>query len=189
VSRKLGAIQSLHIDDSNDTCFDNIHIVLNAHQPDYLLMGFSRLINKIDDSSLTNIVSEFNDLLESEAFSIQKEKVLIAKKDNYLLDHDINDILEAKSSLDTNLDRFRFVFFIGYESDQLRCNAKEMADDYELRLKSEVTIKFKSLVDKMIYKDEFYKDLHIEAYLYPIPSLSTLISEIQTQVTKEWKLV
>lgn len=180
---------SLHIDDSNDTCFDNIHIVINAHQPDYLLMGFSRLINKIDDSSLTNIVSEFNDLLESEAFSNQKEKVLIAKKDNYLLDHDINDILEAKSSLDTNLDRFRFVFFIGYESDQLRCNAKEMADDYELRLKSEVTIKFKSLVDKMIYKDEFYKDLHIEAYLYPIPSLSTLISEIQTQVTKEWKLV
>lgn len=178
---------NLHIDDSNETCFDNVHIILNAHQPDHLLMGFSRLINKIDRFSLENIVSEFNALLESEAFSTQKEKVLIAKKDNYLLDHDINDILMAKSSLDTNLDRFRFVFFIGYESDHLRCNAKEMADDYEEHLKSEVTIQFKSLVDKMISKDDFYEDLHIEVYLYPIPSLSSLISEIQTQVASKWK--
>jgi hypothetical protein len=178
---------NLHIDDSNGTCFDNIHIVLNAHRPDNLLMGFSRLINIIDDSSLASIVSEFNALLESEAFSTQKEKVLIVKKDNYLLDHDINDILEANSSLDTNLDRFRFVFFIGYESDQIRCNTREMAVDYEDHLKSEVTIKFKSLVDKLISEDKFYEDLHIEAYLYPIPSLSSLISEIQTQVALKWK--
>lgn len=178
---------NLHIDDSNGTCFDNIHIVLNAHRPDNLLMGFSRLINVIDDSALASIVSEFNALLESEAFSTQKEKVLIVKKDNYLLDHDINDILEANSSLDTNLDRFRFVFFIGYESDQLRCNAKEMADDYEEHLKSEVTSKFKSLVGKLISEDEFYENLHIEVYLYPIPSLSSLISEIQTQVALKWK--
>ena len=150
-------------------------------------MGFSRLINKIDDSSLASIISEFNALLESEAFSTQKEKVLIAKKDNYLLDHDINDILEANSSLDANLDIFRFVFFIGYESDQLRCNAKEMAEDYAEHSKSEVTIIFKSLVKKMLSKNEFYKYLHIEAYLYPIPSLSSLISEIQTQVASKWK--
>lgn len=178
---------NLHIDDSGDTCFDNIHIVINAHQPDKLLMGFSRLINEIDDSSLTSIVSEFNALLESEAFSTQKEKVLIAKKDNYLLDHDINDILEASSSLDANLDRFRFVFFIGYQSNHLRCNTQGMADDYEECLKSEVITKFKLLIDKMISKDEFFEDLHIEVYLYPIPSLSSLINEIQTQVASKWK--
>lgn len=180
---------SLHIDDSKKTCFDNVHIVLNSHEPDNLLMGFSRLINRIDDSSLTSIVAEFNALLESEAFSTQKEKVLVAKKDNYLLDHDINDILEPNNSLDKNLDRFRFVFFIGYESDILRCNAKEMADDYEKHLKSEVKTQFKSLVDKIISEDDFYEDLHIEVYLYPIPSLSSLISEIQTQVTLKWTTV
>ncbi|WP_299489871.1 dsDNA nuclease domain-containing protein [uncultured Shewanella sp.] len=179
---------NLHIDGSNDTCFDNIHIILNAHQPDILLMGFSRLINKIDISSLANIVSEFNVLLESEAFSTQKEKVLLAKKDNYLLDHDINDILKANSSLDANLDRFRFVFFIGYESDHLQCHVKDMAVDYENHLKSEVIIQFKSLVNNMISADEFYEDLHVEAYLYPIPSLSSLISEIQTQVESKWKI-
>lgn len=178
---------NLHIDDSNETCFDNIHIVLNKHQSDNLLMGFSRLINKIDDSSISSIVSEFNVLLGSEAFSTQKEKVLIAKKDNYLLDHDINDILNAQSSLDANLDRFRFAFFIGYQSSNLSCNSREMAEDYEEQLKTEVTFQFKSLVDKMISEDEFYKDLHIEVYLYPIPSLSSLISEIQIQVASKWK--
>ncbi|MBG9999299.1 DUF4297 domain-containing protein [Pseudoalteromonas sp. NSLLW24] len=178
---------NLHIDDNNNTCFDNIHIILNAHHPDNLLMGFSRLIDKIDDSSIANIVHEFNSLLDSEAFSTQKEKVLIAKKDNYLLDHDIDDILNANSSLDTNLDRFRFVFFIGYQSDHLKCNAREMTIDYEKSLELEVTTKFKSLVDKMLLKDEFYEDLHIEVYLYPIPSLSSLINEIQTQVKSQWK--
>lgn len=178
---------SLHIDDGEDTFFDNIHIVLNDHAPDNLLMGFSRMLGLVGDSEIASIVSEFNDLLESEAFSTQKEKVLVAKKDNYLLDHDINHILNASSSLDANLDRFIFVFFIGYESNHLECNAKEMAGDYEDDLKSEVAIQFKSLVDKMISTDEFYKDLHIEVYLYPVPSLNALIGEIQNQVETKWK--
>lgn len=178
---------NLHIDDCDGTCFDNIHIVLNKHQPDQLLMGFSRLINTIDASSISSIVSEFNSLLGSEAFSTQKEKVLIAKNDNYLLDHDINDILNAQSSLDANLDRFRFVFFIGYQSQNLNCNFKKMSEDYEEQLKSEVIYQFKYLVDKMISEEEFFQNLHIEVYLYPIPSLSSLISEIQTQVASQWK--
>lgn len=177
---------NLHVDDSNSTCFDNIHIVLNDHEPDNLIMGFSRLINKVDDLSIASIVTEFSNLLESEAFSVQKEKVLIAKKDNYLLDHDIDDILSSSSSLDKNLDRFRFVFFIGYESDHLSCNAKELVDGYEKHLKSELKMKFKSLVDKMIGEDDYFEDLHIEVYLYPIPSLNSLVSEIKSQVELKW---
>lgn len=177
---------NLHVDDSNSTCFDNIHIVLNDHEPDNLIMGFSRLINKVDDLSIASIVTEFSNLLESEAFSVQKEKVLIAKKDNYLLDHDIDDILSSSSSLDKNLDRFRFVFFIGYESDHLSCNAKELVDGYEKHLKSELKMKFKSLVDKMIREDDYFEDLHIEVYLYPIPSLNSLVSEIKYQVELKW---
>lgn len=180
---------SLHIDDEHETCFDNIHVVLNDHEADCLLMGFSRLIDVFDDTSIKSIVTEFNELLDSDAFSNQKEKVLVAKKDNYLLDHDINEILEPNSSLDSNIDRFRFVFFIGYESTHIRCNYKENSPNYEDHLKTEVTTQFKALVDKMISKDSFFEDLHIEAYLYPIPSLSTLIDEIQTQVATTWNIV
>lgn len=176
----------LHIDDDNDTCFDNIHIVLNTHEPDNLLMGFSRLLTIVNTLSLEEIVGEFHELLESEAFSTQKEKVLIAKKDNYLLEHDINDILEPNSSLDNNLDRFKFVFFIGYESDHLKCSSKDMAQDFEEKLVSEATNKFRALVDHLVSVDDFYEDLHIEVYLYPIPSLASLINEVQNQVASQW---
>lgn len=178
---------SLHVDDEHNTCFDNIHIVLNTHEPDSLLMGFSHLLDEASDQSLEAILQEFHDLLASKAFSDQKEKVLIAKKDNYLLDHDINEILDANSSLDRNLDRFKFAFFIGYESKHLHSNSKNMAQDFEKQLISEATNRFKHLVDQLIALDEFYEDLHIEAYLYPIPSLASLLCEVQTQVAAQWK--
>lgn len=179
----------LYVDDDNNTCFDNIHIVLNAHEPDNLLMGFSRLISIVNKQSLEEIVEEFHELLESDAFSTQKEKVLIAKKDNYLLEHDIDDILKANSSLDNNLDRFKFVFFIGYESNYLECSSKNMIQDVEKQLVSEATNQFRSLVDHLIVVDEFYEDLHIEVYLYPIPSLTSLINEVKNQVVSQWTIV
>lgn len=177
---------SLHIDDGNNTRFDNIHIVLNTHEPDTLLMGFSRLVNIQDIHLIESIVNEFDDLLTSKAFSSQKEKILIAKKDNYLLEHDINEILAASQSLDNNLDRFRFVFFIGYESEHLECNSKSMPEDFKDHLVLEATEQFRTLVDKLIESDDFYEDLHIEAYLYPIPSLTSLISTVETQVKSQW---
>lgn len=180
---------SLYIDDDDKTCFDNIHIVLNLHEPDILLMGFSRLITKIDQGSIQEIVQEFDRMLASDAFSTQKEKVLIAKNDNYLLEHDINEILEANSSLDNNLDRFRFVFFIGYESPHLNCEHKNLHENYEDKLILEAKIKFKSLIENLISIDDFYKDIHVEVFMYPIPSLSSLISEIKAQVASQWQTI
>ncbi|ELB2854484.1 dsDNA nuclease domain-containing protein [Vibrio sp. RM-44-3] len=177
---------SLHVDDGNNTRFDNIHIILNVHEPDTLLMGFSRLVSVQDGKFIESIVNEFDDLLTSSAFSSQKEKILIAKKDNYLLEHDINEVLAANQSLDNNLDRFRFVFFIGYESEHLECNSKNMPEDFKNNLILEATEQFKTLVDKLIESDDFYADLHIEAYLYPIPSLKSLISTVETQVKSQW---
>ena len=128
-------------------------------------------------------------MLASDAFSTQKEKVLIAKNDNYLLEHDINEILEANSSLDNNLDRFRFVFFIGYESPHLNCEHKNLHENYEDKLILEAKIKFKSLIENLISIDDFYKDIHVEVFMYPIPSLSSLISEIKAQVASQWQTI
>lgn len=177
---------NLHVDGKNETCFDNVHIVLNCHKPDSLIMGFSRLLAKPNESSFSDIVKGFDELLGSEAFTTQKEKILIAKKDNYLLEHDIDEILEPNSSLDCNLNRFKFVFFIGYESNHIKCSSKDLNDGFEEKLIIEAKKQFKTLVDKLISKDDFYEDLNIEIYLYPIPSLSSLITEVQNQVASQW---
>lgn len=47
-------------------------------------MGFSELIGTDIEESLAEIVTNFNDLIESEAFSSQKEKILSAKIATYL---------------------------------------------------------------------------------------------------------
>ena len=169
----------LHIDDAKRTCFDNVHIILEDHAPDKLIMGFSELIGTDVEESLTKIVTNFDDLIESEAFSSQKEKILTAKDDSYLLEHDIDEILASNKSLDDSLDRLQFVFFIGYESNHLKCNEKEMETTYLKELEGEVAHQFKTLIDKLILKNDFCEYLHIEVYLYPIPSISSLINAVQ----------
>lgn len=171
----------LHIDDTHKTCFDNVHIVLEEHTPDKLIMGFSELIGTDINESLVEIVTKFDDLIESEAFSSQKEKILTIKDDSYLLEHDIDEILAPNKSLDDSLERLRFVFFIGYESTYLKCYKKEMEETYLEKLEAEVTNQFKTLIDQLILKNDFCEDLHIEVYIYPIPSLASLISAVQKQ--------
>lgn len=180
---------NLYIDDHEHTCFDNVHILLDDHDQDKLLMGFSSLLEGNVESSLAKIVQNFDDLLGSEAFDTQKEKILEAKEDNYLLQHDINDVLQANCSLDQHLNRFRFVFFIGYESDILECSSKDMKPDYIYYLELEIINKFKLLIEKLLSESDFYKDLHIEVFLYPIPSLSILVETIKDKVSSQWQLI
>lgn len=178
-SQPISAV--LHIDDTQSTCFDNVHIVLEDHAPDKLIMGFSELIDSDIEETLTEIVTKFNDLIESESFSSQKEKILTAKDD-------IDEILAPNRSLDDCLDRLRFQFFIGFESNLLKCNKKEMKETYLEELKDEVIRQFKKLIDQLILKNDFCEDLDIEVYLYPIPSLTSLIKAVQKQGESQWTL-
>ncbi|WP_429058133.1 dsDNA nuclease domain-containing protein [Aeromonas jandaei] len=171
----------LYINDRDNTCFDNIHILLQDHTNDKLIMGFSELLNSDFHDSLNKIISKFQRLLESESFTDCKEKILAIKDDNYLLEHDIDEVLEPNKSLDDYIDRFIFSFFIGYESTLLSCDIRNMVDDYLEKLKDDVIYKFKSLITQLISENDFYEDLHIEVYLYPIPSLTSLISSFKEQ--------
>ena len=172
----------LYVNDYEGTFFDNVHIILNEHEPDSLLMGFSHLIEDDVSSKLEEIVKGFDRLLESEAFTSKNEKILEDKEDGYLLKHDIDEILESNSSLDENLSRFKFAFFLGYETDFLRCNKKENPDNYLLSLEREVVSHFRGLIDSLIEKDAFFEDLHLYVYLYPIPSVDKLKCSVRKLV-------
>lgn len=178
----------LHVDDNERTCFDNIHIILNDHKQDGLVMGFSEILNNNTNikNSISTIISEFDELLQSEAFSSQKEKILTAKDDSFILKHDIDEILQSNVSLDENLDRFRFIFFIGYKSTHLECNFADMNNEYLDQLINEVKSHFKYLINGLILKNDYYEDLNIDVYLYPIPSPETLMSAVHQQGDIKW---
>lgn len=178
---------NLHIEAKTDIHFDNVHIILNDPEPDQLLMGFSYLISRFTHSSIEQIIDEFDNLLESEAFSAQQERALTIKENSYLLEHDIDEILQSTSSLDDNLDRFQFAFFLGYESDNIECNDENMPNNYLTTLKDEVTERFQTLINHLIEKDIFFKKLHVQVYIYPIPSLESLVSAVDSEVKSKWK--
>jgi hypothetical protein len=169
----------LYIDDGNDTCHENIHIVINDHSADELWMGFSYFIQSNLQAETLNIVNTFHDLLCSDAFEAKKLKILDVKQDNYLIKHDIDELLQSTASLDEHIERFRFVFFLGYESDALERDMKEMTVDYKQALIEEVQMNFKMLIDELILKNNFMKNLHVDVYLYPIPSLDSLMDEVK----------
>ena len=175
---------NLYFDNNAGTYFDNIHILLNDHSPDTLLMGFSHLIEGDFKAAIDNVVTQFDDLIGSEEFDTQQEKILEAKdqNDGYLLKHNLDEILSSTSSLDKHLDRFRFAFFLGYESSELNCSSKNMPKDYLVNLEDEVKSKFNRLVECLVEESEFYKDVHIDVYLYPIPSISSLTQAVKVQV-------
>ncbi|HAV1411523.1 dsDNA nuclease domain-containing protein [Vibrio parahaemolyticus] len=170
----------LYFDDADQTQFDNVHILLNQDQPDQLLLGFSQTLVKNHLDELDTIVSNFDYLLRSDIFKAHNERILEVKEDGYLLKHDLDEILSSEARLDDNLSRFKFVFFIGYETNHLCCNKKLLSDDYETKLESEVLEKFESLVNKLIDKDEYFEDLDVQVYLYPVPSLTNLRDVVAT---------
>jgi hypothetical protein len=172
----------LYINNSNTTSFDNIHIIIKNNDPDMLLMGFSHIINNDIDSSIKAIVNDFDKLLSSDVFRENNERILEEKEDNYLLSHDIDEILSSSSSLDENISRFIFSFFIGYETNILDCDQKNMAPDYLAHLESEVKINFNKLLDILTLKDGYFKELNITVYLYPIPSIKKLKLNVKNAV-------
>ncbi|MBN3214398.1 DUF1837 domain-containing protein, partial [Pectobacterium brasiliense] len=55
----------------------------------------------------------------SDCIDTARRKILDIKDDNYLLRHDIDEILDGSRPFDAHLDRFTFVLFVGYDSNLL----------------------------------------------------------------------
>ncbi|MEZ9267642.1 Hachiman antiphage defense system protein HamA, partial [Vibrio splendidus] len=170
----------LHIDDDNNTTYTNVHIVINRHAPDILVMGFNYFIRDLKEDSLNKIVSDFENLLEQEAFDTKKDKIIEIKDDNYLLSHDIDDILDSNSSLDEHLDRFKFVFFIGFNSHNLDCHKSKMKSNFEDDLKVEIENRFIELIERLLLENEFYSNMNIEVCLYPVPRIDSLLDSVKS---------
>lgn len=171
----------LYVDDDKETCFENVHIVIRDHSEDQLWMGFSYFVKDDFESCLAEIVDDFFDLLNSDSFADKKAKILDVKEDRFLVSHDIDKLLLSTTSIDECLDSFRFVFFIGYESEHLSCMSANLADDYQDKIIDDLYKRFGCLIDGLIDKDEFMQDLHIDVYLYPIPCVDNLLTTAQKE--------
>lgn len=157
---------------------ENVHIVRRDPEGDQLWIGFSELVTNIDIAvRLTEIRDRlYQDI--AECIDSARSKILDIKDDNYLLRHDINEILEGSNPFDTHLDRFMFVLFVGYDSPLL---TDPETPGFEDGLEKETTALFKKFAADL-FEDSPFKDICVQVFIYPAPSLERLTQLVERKV-------
>ena len=153
---------------------ENVHIVLNPMRGDELWVGFSHLLTGTD---IKKCMQELRSTLYcniADNFDTARSKILEIKQDSFLLSHDINEILDISQSFDRQLERFRFIIFLGYNSVLM---TEPMTDHYEAKLIAETKDLFDEFVSDL--KTSGFEQIQIEFHTYPVPSMSKLLEEVK----------
>ncbi len=170
--------------DNEENCkqFDNVHIIPLQDSKDELWMGISELVElnnvKTQIETVCKRISEAIDDIDS-----QRSTILDVKDDNYLVHNDINELLDTNYPLDEFLDRFKFIVFIGYDTEHLNIQGSNTED--EDKLIEEVKIHFQYFFDKLINQDNYCDELQFNLYLYPTPCIKTMLKSFEEELKGE----
>lgn len=157
---------------------ENVHIVRRDPEGDQLWIGFSELVTDVD---IAVRLPEIRDRLYediSECFDTTRNKILDVKDDDYLLHHDIDEILDGSRPLDAHLDRFTFVLFVGYNSYLL---TDPETPSHEDELEQETTALFEKFAADLV-EDSPFANLCVHVFIYPAPSLQHLTKLVEDKV-------
>ncbi|WP_122689187.1 Hachiman antiphage defense system protein HamA, partial [Pseudomonas viridiflava] len=111
----------------------------------------SQVLNALRDALYDDIVNGLDGV---------RETVLDVKEDSYLLNHDVDEILDTSNSFEDHLERFRFVVFFGYESSLLTIPETK---GHEPSLYEEAYELFVDFISDLT-KNPVYAQLNIELY-------------------------
>lgn len=162
---------TLYLDSKDDLkVFENVHIVQRHKGGDELWLGVSKLTKARTVSQALNALRDalYDDIVNG--LDGVREKVLDVKEDSYLLNHDVDEILDTSNSFEDHLERFRFVVFFGYESSLLTIPETK---GHEPSLYEEAYELFVDFISDLT-KNPVYAQLNIELYIYPAPSFDEL---------------
>lgn len=157
---------------------ENVHIVRRDPDDDQLWIGFSELVTDID---IAVRLPEIRDQLYAEileCIDVARKKILDIKDDNYLLRHDINEILDGSQPFDVHLDRFTFVLFVGYNSKLL---TEPETLGYEDDLEKETVELFDKFASDLKDNSPF-TGICVQVFIYPAPSLDRLTQLVESKV-------
>jgi len=161
-----------------DKILENVHIVRRDPEGDQLWIGFSELVTDADIAvRLLEIRSRLYEDI-SECFDTARRKILDVKDDDYLLRHDIDEILDGSQSFDAHLDRFTFVLFVGYDSHLL---TDPETRGHEAELEQETIALFKQFTSDLVENSPFV-NLCVHVFIYPAPSLKYLTELVERKV-------
>lgn len=157
---------------------ENVHIVRRDSEGDQLWIGFSELVTEVDIAVRLPEIRErlYQDI--SECIDTARSKILDVKDDNFLLCHDIDEILDGSRPFDAHHDRFTFVLFVGYDSNLL---TEPETLGYENDLEKETAALFDKFAADLI-EDSPFANLCVHVFIYPAPSLQQLTLLVENKV-------
>ncbi|WP_248741889.1 MULTISPECIES: dsDNA nuclease domain-containing protein [unclassified Pseudomonas] len=157
---------------------ENVHIVRRDPEGDQLWIGFSELVTDFDIAMRLPQIRDrlYEDI--SQCFDTARRKILDIKDDDYLLRHDIDEILDGSQAFDAHIDRFTFVLFVGYDSNLL---TDPETPGHEDELELETRALFEKFAADLI-EDSPFADLCIQIFIYPAPSLERLTKLVEDKV-------
>ena len=164
--------------DGEEKILENVHIVRRDPEGDQLWVGFSELVTA---ANITTRLPEIREQLYEEIsdwFDTARGKILDIKDDDYLLRHDIDEILDGSHAFEAHLERFRFVLFVGYDSSLL---TEPETSGHEDNLEHETRVLFEAFADDLQH-DSPFAELAIDVFIYPAPSLGRLIRMVEDNV-------
>ncbi|MOA34463.1 hypothetical protein D3C78_1558380 [compost metagenome] len=113
-----------------------------------------------------------------DCFDSARSKILDVKDDDYLLRHDIDEILDGSRPLDAHLDRFTFVLFVGYDSYLV---TDPETPGHEDELEQETAALFEQFAADLV-EDSPFANLCVQVFIYPAPSLERLTKLVEDKV-------
>ncbi|WP_433587287.1 HamA C-terminal domain-containing protein [Providencia alcalifaciens] len=157
---------------------ENVHIVRRDPEGDQLWIGFSELVTDIDIAVRLLEIREqlYEDI--SDCIDTARKKILDIKDDNYLLRHDIDEILDGSRPFDAYLDRFTFVLFVGYDSNLL---TDPETQGFEDNLEKETKALFEKFTADLT-EDSPFANICVHVFIYPAPSLERLTQLVDEKV-------
>ncbi|GJA06840.1 hypothetical protein BWQ95_09740 [Aeromonas hydrophila] len=162
----------------SEKILENVHIVRRDPEGDQLWVGFSELVTDVDIAvRLPKIRDQLYEDI-AECIDTARRKILDVKDDDYLLRHDIDEILDGSRPFDAHRDRFTFVLFVGYDS---RLLTDPETPGYEDNLEKETLELFDNFVADLIEGSPF-ADLCVHVFIYPAPSLERLTQLVEDKV-------
>jgi hypothetical protein len=164
--------------DGEEKILENVHIVRRDPEGDQLWVGFSELVTA---GNITTRLPQIREQLYEEIsdwFDTARGKILDIKDDDFLLRHDIDEILDGSHAFEAHLERFRFVLFVGYDSSLL---TEPETSGHEDNLEQETTALFEAFADDLQH-DSPFAELAIDVFIYPAPSLGRLTRMVEDKV-------
>ncbi|MFJ5510575.1 dsDNA nuclease domain-containing protein [Pectobacterium jejuense] len=162
--------------------FNNVHIVENDSEH-HLLLGNAFIEGDISIADAPASLANFLfDNLDDDIFDSSKARVFDAKHDDYLTNHNVDELLAFNSSVSDYPDRYRFTLLYIYNAE---CLSNGYVEDHQLLIKEEVSKIFNFFCSEIKgLEDENIQNYNVDVYFLSMEKIDDLSDEILKRLKK-----